>query len=105
GEPQHFVHSKVMCWVAVDRGLRLAEECMRQAPLRRWKQARDESRRAVEERGYDSDGGIFVQSFGSQELDAAVLLLPTVDFVPYRDERMVRTADAIREELDCNGLV
>jgi GH15 family glucan-1,4-alpha-glucosidase len=105
GEPQHFVHSKVMCWVAVDRGLRLAEECMRQAPLRRWKKARDEIRTAVEEKGYDSDRGIFVQSFGSQELDAAVLLLPTVDFVPYRDERMVRTADAIREELDCNGLV
>ncbi|HEX2397050.1 MAG TPA: glycoside hydrolase family 15 protein [Solirubrobacteraceae bacterium] len=78
---------------------------MRQAPLRRWKKARDEIRMAVEEKGYDSDRGIFVQSFGSQELDAAVLLLPTVDFVPYRDERMVRTADAIREELDCNGLV
>src|SRR5215211_9020644 len=62
GEPQHFVHSKVMCWVAVDRGLRLAEECMRQAPQRRWKKARDDIREAVEDKGYDRKRGIFVQS-------------------------------------------
>jgi GH15 family glucan-1,4-alpha-glucosidase len=105
GEPQHFVFSKVMCWTAADRGLRLAEECMRQAPTRRWKKAAKEIREAVEEHGYDHERGIFTQAFGSKALDAALLLLPTVDFISYRDERMVRTADAIREELDRQGLI
>ncbi len=53
GEPEHFVHSKVLCWSALDRGMRLADECMRRAPIRRWKQARDEVREAIEGRGYD----------------------------------------------------
>jgi GH15 family glucan-1,4-alpha-glucosidase len=100
GEPRHFVHSKVLCWVALDRGLKLAEECLRQAPTRRWHKTRDEIRAAVEHDGYDSDRGVFVQSFGSRELDAALLLLPSVDFVAYDDPRMLRTADAIGRELD-----
>ena len=104
-EPKHFVHSKVLCWAALDRGLRLAEECMRKAPERRWRKARDEIREAVESEGYDSERGIFVQAFGEPQLDAALLLLPTVEFVDYDDERMVRTADAIREELDDDGLI
>jgi GH15 family glucan-1,4-alpha-glucosidase len=99
GEPDHFVHSKVLCWSALDRGLRLADECMRRAPTRRWKQARDEIRETVERRGYDRKRGVFVQAFGREELDAALLLLPTVEFVDWRDERMVRTTEAIREEL------
>jgi GH15 family glucan-1,4-alpha-glucosidase len=99
GKPQHFVHSKVLCWSALDRGLRLAEECMRKAPTRRWKQARDEVRQAIERRGYDRRRGVFVQAFGRRELDAALLLLPTVEFVDWADERMLRTVDAIREEL------
>jgi GH15 family glucan-1,4-alpha-glucosidase len=100
GEPRHFVHSKAMCWAALDRGLKLAEECLRQAPTRRWHKVRDEIRTAIEDEGYDADRGVFVQSFGSRQLDAALLLLPSVDFVPYDDPRMLRTADAIREELD-----
>jgi len=105
GKPKHFVHSKVLCWAAVDRGLRLAEECMRKAPERRWRKARDELREAIESDGYDEKRGVFVQAFGEKALDASLLLLPTVEFVAYDDERMVRTADAIREELDDDGLV
>ena len=105
GEPKHFVHSKALCWAALDRGLRLAEECMRKAPERRWRKARAEIREAVEAEGYDSGRGVFVQAFGEPQLDAALLLLPTVEFLDYDDERMVRTADAIREALDDDGLI
>ena len=105
GEPQHFVHSKVMCWAALDRGIRLAEECLRQAPLRRWKSVRTAIRAAIERDGYDKKRGIFVQAFGSTALDSALLLLPTVDFVAWDDPRMIRTTDAIRTELDDNGML
>jgi GH15 family glucan-1,4-alpha-glucosidase len=106
GEPDHFVHSKVLCWATLERGLRLADECMRRAPVRRWKQARDEVREAIERRGYDSKRGVFVQAFDREELDAALMLLPTVEFVDWDDERMVRTIAAIREELDAgDGLL
>ena len=100
GPPRHFVHSKVLCWVALDRGLKLAEECLRRAPTRRWHKAREEVRTAVESEGYDADRGVFVQAFGSKALDATLLLLPSVDFVAYDDPRMLRTAEAIRTELD-----
>ncbi len=105
GRPQHFVHSKVMCWAAVDRGLRLGKECLRQAPFKRWEKVQGEIRKAVETEGYDDKRGIFVQAFGSSELDAALLLLPSFDFVAYDDERMVRTTDAIRDELSEGGLL
>jgi GH15 family glucan-1,4-alpha-glucosidase len=99
GEPDHFVHSKVLCWSALDRGIRLADECLRRAPTRRWKQVRDRLRRAIERRGYDRKRGVFVQAFDRPELDAALLLLPTIEFVDWRDERMIRTTQAVREEL------
>jgi GH15 family glucan-1,4-alpha-glucosidase len=105
GEPKHYVHSKVMCWTALDRGLRLAEECMRKAPERRWKKVREEIREAIESEGYDEGRGVFVQTFGGKDLDAALLLLPRVGFVAYKDDRMVRTMEAIRDELDDNGLL
>jgi GH15 family glucan-1,4-alpha-glucosidase len=105
GEPGHYVHSKVLCWVALDRGLRLAEESMRKAPERRWRKVREEIKEAVETEGYDEERGVFVQAFGGKDLDAALLLLPRVGFVGYKDDRMVRTTEAIREELDDNGLL
>jgi GH15 family glucan-1,4-alpha-glucosidase len=105
GEPQHFVHSKVLCWAAVDRGLRLAEAGMRQCPARRWKAARKEIRAAIEREGYDKERGIFVQAFGSKSLDSALLLIPSVDFVEYDDPRMIRTTDAIWHELQQDGLL
>jgi GH15 family glucan-1,4-alpha-glucosidase len=106
GDPDHFVHSKVLCWAALDRGIRLADECMRRAPTRRWKQSRDQLRKTIERRGYDRKRGVFVQAFDRPELDAALLLLPRVEFVDWDDERMVRTIAAIREELDAgDGLL
>ncbi|MFL5866601.1 MAG: glycoside hydrolase family 15 protein [Thermoleophilaceae bacterium] len=105
GEPKHFVHSKAMCWAAVDRGLALAKDCMRKAPERRWKAARDEIRDAIASRGYDEERGVFVQAFGERDLDAALLRLPTTGVIDWTDERMVRTTDAIREELDWGGLL
>ena len=105
GEPRHFVHSKALCWSAVDRGLRLAQDSLRKAPERRWRKARDEIREAIETKGYDAARGVFVQAFDSEELDASLLLLPTVEFVEWDDERMVRTVDAVRESLADDGLI
>jgi GH15 family glucan-1,4-alpha-glucosidase len=105
GEPRHFVHSKVMCWAALDRGLRLARECQREAPVRRWTAARNAVRQAVETRGYDPDQGIFVSAFGGRDVDAALLLLPAFDFVAWDDERMVRTTNALADRLDDRGLL
>jgi GH15 family glucan-1,4-alpha-glucosidase len=105
-DPDHFVHSKVLCWATLERGIKLADDCMRRAPTRRWARARDELREAIERRGYDRKRGVFVQAFDRSELDAALLLLPTVEFVAWDDERMVRTIEAIREELDAgDGLL
>jgi GH15 family glucan-1,4-alpha-glucosidase len=105
GKPRHFVHSKAMCWAALDRGVKLAEASLRQAPLRRWRTERDEIREAIEREGYDSDRGVFVQAFGGNQLDSALLLLPEIGFVDWDDKRMVRTVDAIRGELEVDGLL
>ena len=105
GEPRQFVYSKVLCWVALDRGIRLADACQRRAPLRRWRHERARIRAAVEDEGYDQARGIFRQSFGANALDAALLLLPSVDFIAYDDPRMVRTVDAIRATLGRDGLL
>ena len=103
--PRHFTHSKSLCWAAVDRGLRIAAEEGRDVPLDRWESAREEIRAQIDESGVDRDRGVFVRDFGSRDLDAALLRLPTVDFCPWDDERMVRTADAIAEDLDFGGLL
>ena len=103
--PRHFVNSKVMCWAAVNRGVSLAEKHSLPAPLQRWRRARAEIRRAIESRGVDHRRGIFVQSFGASAVDAALLLLPSVEFVAYDDERMLRTAEQIRRELSVGGLI
>ena len=105
GRPQHFVHSKVLCWVAVDRGLRLAQECMRVAPVRRWRRVAKEIREAVETLGYDARRGVFRQAFRRRNVDASLLLLPSFGFVDALDERMVRTVEAIRADLDDGGLI
>ncbi len=97
--PMHFVHSKVMCWAAVERGLAVVDHAGVPAPIERWRAARDEMRAAIESEGYDRERGTFVQAFGNRELDAALLQLPRVGFVAYDDPRMVRTVEAIRREL------
>ena len=105
GKPRHFVHSKAMCWVALNCGIQLAETLDRDGPVNRWKKARKEVLDAIEERGYDRDRGIFIQAFDSPEMDASLLLLPMMGFVDYRDERMIRTTDAVQKELGEAGLL
>jgi GH15 family glucan-1,4-alpha-glucosidase len=105
GGPRHFTHSKVMCWVAVDRGIQLAEALGDDAPLERWREARDELRAEIETRGYDPQQGVFTQTFGELALDAALLRMSAVGFIEAGDERMVRTADAIAAQLGEDGLV
>jgi len=95
----------VMCWVAIDRGLSLAKDSDRRAPTTRWERTRARIRRAVETDGYDAKRGVFVRAFGRRDVDAALLLLPSVGFVEATDERMIRTVDAIRDRLDRGGLI
>jgi GH15 family glucan-1,4-alpha-glucosidase len=105
GEPRHFVHSKAQCWAALDHALLLAEQCLRKAPERRWRAARDEIAAAIAAEGYDEARGTFVQAFGDDALDAAVLRLPAIGFLPYDDPRMVTTVEAVRAELAEDGLL
>ncbi|RQG92477.1 glycoside hydrolase family 15 protein [Natrarchaeobius chitinivorans] len=104
---EHFVHSKLLCWVALDRALRLAEEYDRDAPVDRWEDEREAIRNAIEDRGYDEELGSFVQFFGADEaLDATALLIPLYDFLPADDERVQNTIDTLLEELTTeDGLV
>jgi GH15 family glucan-1,4-alpha-glucosidase len=103
--PRHFVHSKVMCWAAMDGGIALAEKYGLSAPVERWRQERDTLRINIETHGVDRDRGIFVESYGSDKVDAALLLLPQADFVRFDDQRMVRTTEVIRRELASDGLI
>jgi GH15 family glucan-1,4-alpha-glucosidase len=105
GEPKHFVHSKVMCWTAIDRGLSLARECLRTAPTQRWQKVQRQIRDAIESEGYDHRRKVFVQAFGSQQLDAALLMLPLSHFLPFDDPRMIRTVNAIQHDLEEDGLI
>ncbi|HYZ00966.1 MAG TPA: glycoside hydrolase family 15 protein, partial [Candidatus Binatia bacterium] len=105
GEPQHFVHSKVMCWQAVDRGAALAEAYGRTEHLADWRRTADEIRASIEANGIDPERGCFVQAYGSQALDSALLLIPGTGFVAMDDPVMVRTVDAIREDLEEEGLL
>jgi GH15 family glucan-1,4-alpha-glucosidase len=103
--PRHFTYSKVMAWVAFDRGVKVIETLGRKGPLDRWKRAREEVRAEILEKGYDADRGAFVQSFGTKELDASALMFPLVGFLPVRDKRMIGTIDAIQRELVKEGFV
>ncbi|MBS1303312.1 glycoside hydrolase family 15 protein [Loktanella sp. SALINAS62] len=105
GGRQHFVHSKLMSWVAFDRAIRFAEEFGLQGPVDRWYRLRAEVRAEILERGYDAKRGAFVQAYGSKALDSALLLIPLVGFLPADDPRVASTADAIERELSKNGLL
>jgi GH15 family glucan-1,4-alpha-glucosidase len=105
GPRQHFTYSKVMAWVVFDRAVRLVETFELDAPLERWKQTRDEIHREVCERGYDRERHTFTQYYGSKELDASVLNIPLVGFLPGTDERVTGTIDAISRELGRDGFV
>jgi len=105
GDPRHFVQSKAMCWVAVDRGIRLAKDLGRNELIESWKKSCHEIRGDIEKNGYDNNSGVFVQAYGSREMDASLLLMPIFGFVDFDDERMVRTVDLIRTELEQDGLI
>jgi GH15 family glucan-1,4-alpha-glucosidase len=104
GGPRHFVYSKLMCWVAVDRGLRLAEKRSFPADRGRWLKVRDEIYEDIMERGWSDEREAFAQSYGSNALDAANLIMPLVFFLSPTDPRMLKTLDAIRRSPRDGGL-
>jgi GH15 family glucan-1,4-alpha-glucosidase len=105
GPQRHYTYSKVMAWVVFDRALRIAKKHVLEAPLDRWREIRDEIHREVCERGYDSERRTFTQYYGSKELDASVLNIPLVGFLPGTDERVTGTIDAVWRELGRDGFV
>jgi len=105
GGPKQFTYSKMMAWVAFDRAVRLAEQFGFRAPLDRWRELRDAIHAQVCEKGFDPRRNCFVQSYGSEELDASLLLMPQVGFLPGSDPRVKATVEAIERELMVDGLV
>jgi GH15 family glucan-1,4-alpha-glucosidase len=104
GGRRHFVHSKLMCWVALDRSLRLADKRSFPADRTRWLKVRDEIYEEIMTKGWDPKRRAFVQSFGSDALDASTLLMPLVFFMAPNDPRMLSTVDAIRRPQSAGGL-
>jgi GH15 family glucan-1,4-alpha-glucosidase len=105
GPRRHFTHSKVMAWVALDRAVKAIEKFDLDGPVKEWRRVRDEIHDDVCAKGYDADRNTFTQFYGSRGLDAALLLLPRVGFLPWDDPRVVGTVDAIAEHLDDHGFV
>jgi GH15 family glucan-1,4-alpha-glucosidase len=105
GERRHFTHSKVMAWVALDRGIRAAEAFDLNGPVSRWKALRQSIHDEVCSRGFDPQLGSFVQSYGSKELDASLLLLPTMGFLPATDPRIKATIEAVERRLFIDGFL
>jgi GH15 family glucan-1,4-alpha-glucosidase len=106
GDPQHFVYSKVMCWVALDRAIALADLLHASERVDGWKQQRDEIWETVVRHAWSEEVGAFTQYIGSTALDAANLMMAIVGFLPATDPRMLATIDAIEERLtDDRGLV
>jgi GH15 family glucan-1,4-alpha-glucosidase len=102
---QHFVYSKMMCWVALDRGLRLADKRSFPADRQRWLQTRDAIYEDIMAKGWNPERRAFVQAYGSQALDASVLLMPLVFFLSPTDPRMLSTLEAVQRELVSDSLV
>jgi GH15 family glucan-1,4-alpha-glucosidase len=105
GPRRHFTHSKVMAWVAFDRGIKLVEVFAREGPVARWRELRAEIHDEVCREGFDAERGSFVQSYGSKKLDASLLMIPIVGFLPPDDPRVVGTVAAIEHELAHDGFV
>ena len=103
--PRHFTHSKVMAWVCIDRAIRVVEHFGREGPVDRWRKLRTEIHDDICRRGTDPRRGCFVRAYGSSELDASLLLLPIVGFLPPDDQRVVRTVEAVQSELSDDGLL
>jgi GH15 family glucan-1,4-alpha-glucosidase len=105
GGRRQFTYSKVMAWVALDRSVRDAERFKLEAPLERWRELRDRMHATICKCGFDTSRQTFTQSFGNSELDASLLLLPMVGFLPPDDRRIRGTVAAIERELVVDGLV
>jgi GH15 family glucan-1,4-alpha-glucosidase len=105
GPHRQFVHSKVMAWVGVDRGVQAVERVGLDGPVDRWRRLRQEIHDEVCAKGFDADRNTFTQFYGSQGLDAALLLIPRVGFLPWSDPRVAGTVDAVRRELDRDGFL
>jgi GH15 family glucan-1,4-alpha-glucosidase len=105
GPRRHFVHSKVMAWVAADRAVKAVEQFGLKGPAERWRALRRNIHEEVCRRGWDSERRTFTQYYGSKELDASVLLITLVGFLPPDDERIRGTVEAIRRELVRDGFV
>jgi GH15 family glucan-1,4-alpha-glucosidase len=105
GGRKHFTHSKVMAWVAFDCAIKSCEQFQLKGPLDRWKEVREEIHRDVCQHGFDAELNSFVQSYGSKNLDAALLMIPKSGFLPPEDPRVVGTVAAIERELTRDGFV
>ncbi|HEY1265869.1 MAG TPA: glycoside hydrolase family 15 protein [Candidatus Binatia bacterium] len=105
GPRRHFTHSKVMAWVALDRAVKAVERCRVEGPAGRWREVRDKIHAEVCARGFNPQFGSFVQYYGSKELDASLLMIPLVGFLPATDPRMVSTVKKIEQELVYDGFV
>jgi GH15 family glucan-1,4-alpha-glucosidase len=105
GQRRHFVHSKVLAWAGVDRAVRAVEQFGLDGPLERWKHLRETIHADVCANGYDAERNTFTQFYGSTGLDAALLLIPQVGFLPWDDPRVVGTVRAVAEELDEGGYI
>jgi len=105
GPRRHFVHSKVLAWAGVDRAVQAVEHFGLDGPVERWKRLRDTIHADVCERGYDSKRRTFTQFYGSAGLDAALLLIPSVGFLPWDDERVAATVEAVQRELCEDGFL
>jgi GH15 family glucan-1,4-alpha-glucosidase len=106
GEPQHFLHSKVMCWVALDRAIMMAPRLAAEGKVPEWRRTRDEIHETVMRDGWNDTANAFTQYVGTDALDASALMLPIVGFLPPDHPRVLATIDAIEERLtDDRGLV
>ncbi len=105
GPRRHFTHSKVMAWVAFDRAVKAVETYGREGPVDRWRASRDELHAEICARGFDPEVGAFMQSYGSKLVDASVLMMPLVGFLPATDARMRSTIEVIERRLMRRGFV
>jgi GH15 family glucan-1,4-alpha-glucosidase len=105
GPRRHFTHSKIMAWVAMDRGIKAVEELGLEGPVDRWRQLRQKIHDQICREGYDTQLGAFVQYYGAKQLDASLLMAPLVGFLPPTDPRMKSTVEAIQQGLVRDGFV
>ncbi|HVE38569.1 MAG TPA: glycoside hydrolase family 15 protein [Planctomycetota bacterium] len=105
GPKRHFTHSKIMAWVALDRAIKEVEQFKMPGPVDRWKAIRNEIHAEVSSQGFDPVRGTFTQFYGSEELDAALLMIPLVGFLPPEDPRVRGTVEAIEQQLSHQGFI